>query len=245
MPNKKEEIRAPNLKILFRFDIPNTHILFEQNVYRIHTFFLYHFHTDCTDGSYDECCSNHSQLRVNGNMRMSLVGNAKLKKKRIGYSYPAHIRVRAFCILTVQWGIKPLKPVPLRRTSTRARTRSGRVAEANYHFGILSADKCRNQCSLCIDCRSVLGINPEGIKTVHERNLSGISGQVAEWMRIYKIGFHVLSASCPRPLVDVRSYELTKCKQDCLRHEVGRNKFLDPMIRHLLRLLSKDHGVYV
>ena len=30
------------------------------------------------------------------------------------------------------------------------------------HFGILSADKCRNHCSLCIDCRSVLGSNPEG-----------------------------------------------------------------------------------
>ena len=40
--------------------------------------------------------------------------------------------------------------VLLRRTSTRARTRLGRVAEANYHFGILSADKCRKHCSLCI-----------------------------------------------------------------------------------------------
>ena len=70
------------------------------------------------------------------------------------------------------------------------------------HFGILSADKCRDHCSLCIDCRSVLGSNPEGIRTG--------CGQVADRLRIYKIGFRVLSASCPhlvRALVDVRFYK--------------------------------------
>ena len=61
-------------------------------------------------------------------------------------------------------------------------------------FGILSADKCRNHCSLCIDCRSVLGINPEGIKTV-----SGIFQEYADRLR-NEFGFTKLdSASCPRP----------------------------------------------
>ena len=47
---------------------------------------------------------------------------------------------------------------------------------------------------LCIDCRSVLGINPEGIKTV-----SGIFQEYAERLR-NECGFTKLdSASCPRP----------------------------------------------
>ena len=98
---------------------------------------------------------------------------------------------------------------PLRRTSTRARTRLGRVAEANYvisgHFGILSAsdaEKCANQCSLCIDCRSVLGINPEGIKTV-----SGIFQEYAERLR-NECGFTKLIPRLVRALVDARYYML-------------------------------------
>ena len=64
------------------------------------------------------------------------------------------------------------------------------------HFGILSAsdaEKCANHRSLRIDCRSVLGINPEGIKTV-----SGIFQVYVERLRnecgLTKFGFCVLSA---------------------------------------------------
>ena len=75
------------------------------------------------------------------------------------------------------------------------------------HFGILSAsdaEKCANHCSLCIDNRSVLGINLEGIKTV-----SGICQEYAERLR-NECGFTKLdSVSCPRlvrDLVDARYY---------------------------------------
>ena len=64
------------------------------------------------------------------------------------------------------------------------------------HFGILSAsdvEKCANHCSLCIGCRSVLGINPEGIKTV-----SGIFQEYAKRLLnecgFTKFGFRILSA---------------------------------------------------
>ena len=84
-----------------------------------------------------------------------------------------------------------------------------------YHFGILSADKCRNHCSLCIDCRSVLGSNPEGIKTG--------CGQVQEYADRLRneCGFTKLdSASCPhlvRALVDVRFYKSSQCS---LKHKL-------------------------
>ena len=75
------------------------------------------------------------------------------------------------------------------------------------HFGILSADKCRNHCSLCIDCRSVLGSNPEGIRTG--------CGQVQD-MRTgcgNECGFTKLdSASCQRP--SGADKMRTRCGQD-------------------------------
>ena len=58
------------------------------------------------------------------------------------------------------------------------------------------ADKCRNHCSHYIDCRECPR-NQSGRDKDSERNLSRICGEVAEWMRIYKIWFRVLSASCP------------------------------------------------
>ena len=65
-------------------------------------------------------------------------------------------------------------------------------------------EKCANHCSLCIDCRSVLGINPEGIQTV-----SGIFQEYAERLR-NECGFTKLdSSSSPRlvrALVDARYY---------------------------------------
>ena len=54
-------------------------------------------------------------------------------------------------------------------------------------------EKCANHRSIRIDCRSVLGINPEGIKTV-----SGIFQEYAErlWNEcgFTQFGFRVLSA---------------------------------------------------
>ena len=91
----------------------------------------------------------------------------------------------------------------LRLASTRARTRLGRLC----HFGILSAsdaEKCANHRSLghyytnlfvlTADIPgSVLGINPEGIKTV-----SGIFQAYAERLLnesgFTKFGFRVFSA---------------------------------------------------
>ena len=86
----------------------------------------------------------------------------------------------------------------LRRTSTRARTRSGQVAEANY---VISAFCPRTSVGIIVpfvltqECpRKQSGRDKDRLRTG-----SGICGQVAEWMRIYKIGFRVLSASCLRP----------------------------------------------
>ena len=85
------------------------------------------------------------------------------------------------------------------------------------HFGILSAsdaEKCANHCSLCIDCRSVLGINPEGIKTV-----SGIFQEYAERLR-NECGFIKLdSASCPRPSGRQVLREQHKARQQLYRRD--------------------------
>ena len=85
------------------------------------------------------------------------------------------------------------------------------------HFGILSADKCRDHCSLCIDCRSVLGSNPEGIRTG--------CGQVADRFRNMRTGcgFTKLdSASCPH--LDVRFYtsegDINISRRDCSRAKI-------------------------
>ena len=94
---------------------------------------------------------------------------------------------------------KEFECVILRRTSTRARTRLGRVAEANYVISAFCPRRTRKTVRIIvpfvsIDCRSVLGINPEGIKTV-----SGIFQEYAERLR-NECGFTKLdSASCPRP----------------------------------------------
>ena len=106
-----------------------------------------------------------------------------------------------FVSLTTSPGFLPLllrevKWVLLRLASTSAdKVRKG-CGSKLCHFGILSpsdAEKCANHRSLCIDCRSVLGTNPEGIKTV-----SGIFQEYAERLRnecgFTKFGFRVLSA---------------------------------------------------
>ena len=94
----------------------------------------------------------------------------------------------------------------------------GKASESQHYLKAdvhQSADKIRKGCGSKLPFRhSVRGqvkeslfplycvlqesIRPEGIKTV-SWNISGICGQVAEYMRVYKIGFRVLSASCPRP----------------------------------------------
>ena len=87
---------------------------------------------------------------------------------------------------------------PLRRTFTRARTRSGQVAEANYVISAFCPRQTRTSVGIIVPivltAGSVLGINPEGIKTV-----SGIFQEYAERLR-NECGFTKLySASCPRP----------------------------------------------
>ena len=95
----------------------------------------------------------------------------------------------------------------LRLASTRARTRLGRVAEANYVISAFFPRQTRKSANhsslghyytnlfvLTADIPgSVLGINPEGIKTV-----SGIFQEYAERLlnecRFTKFGFRVLSA---------------------------------------------------
>ena len=82
----------------------------------------------------------------------------------------------------------------------RARTRLGsKLYVISAFCPRQDADKCRNHCSHCIDCRECPR-NQSGRDKDSERNLSGICGEVCGMiMRIFKIGFCVLSASCPRP----------------------------------------------
>ena len=87
-----------------------------------------------------------------------------------------------------------------RLASTRARTRLGRVAEANYVISAFCPRQTRKSVRIIVPFvltanipGSVLGINPEGIKTV-----SGIFQEYAERLLnecgFTKFGFRVLSA---------------------------------------------------
>ena len=86
-------------------------------------------------------------------------------------------------------------------TSTRARTRLGRVAEANYVISAFCPRQTRKSVRIIVPFvlttdipGNVLGINPEGITTV-----SGIFQEYAERL-LNECGFTQLDfASCPRP----------------------------------------------
>ena len=82
-------------------------------------------------------------------------------------------------------------------------------SEANY---VISAFCPRTSVGIIVHWLHECPRKQSGRDKDRLRTGSGICGQVADRLRIYKIGFRVLSASCPRPsgrAVSLTSYELS------------------------------------